>query len=474
MTDDGKLLVEYARNGSEDAFRQLVSRYINLVYSAAVRQVGGNSTQAEDIVQRVFVDLARKARSLHGNKMLGGWLHRHTCYVAATVLRTERRRQVRERQAVEMSALNENDPGWKDLAPVLDDAINELGGEDRRAIVLRFLEQRDLQAVGEALGSSSDAAQKRVTRALEKLRLILGRRGVALSLSGLAATLGTEAVMAAPVGMAVSVSSTALAGAAAGAGFTFAVLKGMAMTKLKAGMVSVVVVAGVATPLVLQHQSQARLQQENETLRLQLAQVQEHDGQKSNLQTGLVELTDDQKRELLKLRGEINQLRGQTSVLEKLRGENQQLRSSLAKAAQETSNSAPGREAPTDFPRESWAFAGYADPPSAFQSLVWALSNGDVQTAFASVSPGERARMENRWANKSETEISAGVIKEFQNTKRFRVLDREVVSENEAILRIYVEGEKTPETAFEKGARLIKLGNDWKFDGWAKRRSTDN
>ena len=82
MSDAPQLLSAYAEHGDEAAFRELVSRYADLVYSVAFRQVGGNAALAEDIVQTVFTDLARKAPSLRTNT-LGGWLHRHTCFAAS-------------------------------------------------------------------------------------------------------------------------------------------------------------------------------------------------------------------------------------------------------------------------------------------------------------------------------------------------------------------------------------------------------
>ena len=84
--------------GEEAAFRELVSRYVDLVYSAAIRLVNGDAHLAEDVTQTVFADLARMARSLSRGVMLGGWLHRHTCFVAGKTMRSERRRLARERQ----------------------------------------------------------------------------------------------------------------------------------------------------------------------------------------------------------------------------------------------------------------------------------------------------------------------------------------------------------------------------------------
>jgi hypothetical protein len=102
---------------------------------------------------------------------------------------------------------------------LLDDAVNALGEADRRAILLRFYERRDLHAVGSVLGVSDDAARKRVARALEKLRVWLARRGVASSSAALVGLLSAHSVSAAPAGMAAAAAAGALvATAAAGAG----------------------------------------------------------------------------------------------------------------------------------------------------------------------------------------------------------------------------------------------------------------
>src|SRR5260221_14340772 len=108
MSDNHQLLRCYARDGSEDAFRQLVERYIELVFSTALRRAAGDVSLAQDITQIVFMALARKASSLSRSATLGGWLHRHTCFVASTVMRTNRRRQEREKQAAEMNQADFN------------------------------------------------------------------------------------------------------------------------------------------------------------------------------------------------------------------------------------------------------------------------------------------------------------------------------------------------------------------------------
>ena len=264
MTDSQPLLADYAANGSERAFRELVARYVDLVYSTALRLVEGDTHRAKDVAQTVFVDLARMAAKLSPNSALGGWLHRHTCFVARTVMRGERRRQARERQAMEMSALdNHPDNALAEIAPVLDEAINELGADDRDAILLRFFERRNLRSVGEALGISENVAQKRVARAVQELATLLRRRGFTLSAAALATGLAAGAVTAAPAGLALSIAGTVFAGAGAAGGAGLTTAKVAVMAKLKVGIVSAIVVAGAVTAIFLQHHSKAKLPDES-------------------------------------------------------------------------------------------------------------------------------------------------------------------------------------------------------------------
>ena len=315
MTDDAQLLRRYMEERAEPAFGELVTRHIDLVYSAALRVVGGDRHLAQDVTQTVFADLARKAGSLRRGAVLAGWLYRHTCFTAAKAVRAERRRRIREKTAMEMIALQDNtEPNWEQIAPVLDEAMNQLSASDRDAIVLRFLKRQDLRAVGSALGVGEDAAQKRVGRALEKLRTFLSRRGVSLTATTLATTLATEAVVTAPAGLAVSVTAASLT-ASAGTATTLSFLKFMATTKFKTGVIGAIVAASVVTPLVMQHQAQARLRGQDETLRKQtdqLARLQEDNEELSKLLAAaknLQTLSDDQFRELMRLRGEVGRLR---------------------------------------------------------------------------------------------------------------------------------------------------------------------
>ena len=211
MGDERHMLARFLRTGDSEDFEPIVSQYINLVYSTALRVVPQQKALAEDICQTVFADLSRKAARISHETPLAGWLYRHTCFVAANLNRSERRRLERERQAVEMNANEHADE--KVPNEDLHLAMGELSDGDRDALVLRFMDERDLRGVGERLGISEDAAQKRVSRALERLRQILQRRGISATVAGLTVSLGQQ-VMAAPT--AVTAKTLAAVTAAGG------------------------------------------------------------------------------------------------------------------------------------------------------------------------------------------------------------------------------------------------------------------
>jgi len=159
--NDRDLLQAYAVDHSERAFDLLVERYLDLVYSAAVRQVR-DAHLAEEVCQAVFVILARKAGKLPRAVMLAGWLFRTTRFVAARAVRTEERRRGREREAAQMQIDTGSEPNWSDVEPLLDEAITVLPKKDRDAVLLRYFQRRSLREVGKELGTSEDGARKRV------------------------------------------------------------------------------------------------------------------------------------------------------------------------------------------------------------------------------------------------------------------------------------------------------------------------
>ena len=215
---DAWLLREYAEHGKDSAFGEITARHTNLVYSAALRQVASPDLAAE-ITQQAFIGLARGAqalsRKLAEDASLAGWLCRSARNLSLNLRRDEFRRHSRERQAMaQHDPTPETSPDWEQLRPRLDEAMAELSETDYDAIVLRFYQKQDLRSVGRALGLSEDAAQKRVSRAVERLRESLAERGLTIGAVGLTAAISANAVQAAPVGLAVAISAAAVLAAA--------------------------------------------------------------------------------------------------------------------------------------------------------------------------------------------------------------------------------------------------------------------
>ena len=210
--NDVELLREYAADHSEQAFRTLVERHIDMVYAIALRQTQ-NAALAEDVTQAVFVVLANKAAAIPRGVVLAGWLFRATRFAAANARRAEVRREHWERKAAEMESHSQH--GFESdqvehVTPALNEALDELPELDRSAILLRFFQSKTMEEVGRALGTSEDAAKMRLSRAVEKLRHVFRRRGLAVSVSALLFALSQQAAQAAPIGLATSVTTSAL------------------------------------------------------------------------------------------------------------------------------------------------------------------------------------------------------------------------------------------------------------------------
>src|SRR6266571_3475189 len=205
--DDAGLLWEYASSKSEAAFSALVTRHVPLVFSAALRQVQ-NQALAEDVTQVVFVILARKAAQLPEKTVLAGWLYRTTRHVAAKALRSEQRRHKREQESLQMQS-NEPEAAWEQLAPFLYEAMAQLGEVDRGAVLLRYFQNKSLREVGRAFGMSEDTAQKRVSRAIDRLRRLLLKRA-AVPEAALSGLLSSHAAQIAPGYLSATVAATAL------------------------------------------------------------------------------------------------------------------------------------------------------------------------------------------------------------------------------------------------------------------------
>ena len=321
---DSQLLRAYAEQRSEPAFAELVRRHVDLVYSAALRMVC-DSHLAQDATQGVFLALAKNASRLVDRPVLSGWLHVTARNLAAQTVRTDVRRRAREQEAAAMNKLLSADPGasWEEIAPHLDAALGELAEADRDAVLLRYFERKSAGEMAQILGVSDDAAQKRVSRAVERLREFFAKQGITIGTSGLLAVVTANAVQAAPVGLAATIcTAAALVGATLATAATATAAKAIAMTALQKTLVTamVAVLAGVGlyeAYRASQLRDQVRtLQQRQAPLTAQIQQLQSERDDAAIKLASLQDATEQQRLrkehlELLSLRGRVSQLANQ-------------------------------------------------------------------------------------------------------------------------------------------------------------------
>ena len=250
---DWKALQHYVEDQSEEAFRCLVDRYFNLVWATAFR-LTGNHARATDIAQEVFTDLAKRANRIGPKVVLQGWLYRATCFAAKNSNRKEMRRCKHEREALawhdsEDQGLNQDE---KQLISNLDDALNELSEKDRNVLLLRFFGRKRVQEIADETGVSRAAAQKQISRALDRLRRWYRQGGLSPSHSSLIAGLTLLGSQTAPLGLAAQVTGQTIAVASSSWWLSTANVAAEFMTIKKPILVSSLALAGISTPLIVQ------------------------------------------------------------------------------------------------------------------------------------------------------------------------------------------------------------------------------
>ena len=260
--------------------------------------------------------LARHAHKLRDRLELAGWLHETSRNLAVSTVRTEERRRAREKEAATMQNPDESQDPWGRVAPHLDDALLDLNESDRAVVLLRYFQGKTAREIGEQLRLTEEAAQKRLSRAVEKLRTCFARRGVALTASSLMALLGA--------GTAQSVPPTLTAGilaAAAPIGKSISLLgttQLLTMTTMHKAAISLLLAAGIGAGLnearrgANARAALADLQQEGRRLHEQARQAeQEREQATTLLEQARAEIAglQAQAREVVTLRGEVARLR---------------------------------------------------------------------------------------------------------------------------------------------------------------------
>jgi len=317
---DQDLLRAYATTQSEAAFAELVRRYLDLVYSVALRMTRDHH-HAEDVSQCVFQALARQAGSLRNGAALSGWLHRATHHVSAQLVRTAVRRRGREGEAGVLplpSAAPESEMAWQTVEAQLDEALSGLAPADREAILLRYFRRLSAREVASELGLSAEAAQKRVSRAVERLREALAARGINAGTAALALGLAEQGVCAPPVSLAASISAVvAAAGSCPGLPVSGSIAS-LLMSPLQKSLVAALVLGSVGFGAFEVQQARVqradlqRVQAERAALGDEVARLNLEKGEWTARELAMqseVAGARSNHVELLRLRGEVGRLK---------------------------------------------------------------------------------------------------------------------------------------------------------------------
>jgi len=352
-------------------------------------------------------------------------------------------------------------PDWERVAPVLDEAMAELEDADREAVLLRYFKNQDFHAVGLALGVSDVAAQKRVSRAVERLREFFAQRGVSVGASGLALVISANAVQTAPIGLALSLSATALIGET----LTTTATQAIAMTTTQKVLITTVLAAAVGTGLYEAREalharnSATTSQQQQAALEQQLQQLTRERDEATRRLAG----TPDEDRlnqataELLKLRGEVT----------RLRGEREEMLARVAAVAKTNSATAPGRGVDTNWVdailvvgREQLVDAGNATPEAAWESRYWARAQGDYDAVIAATDP-QKVDVAKAWMGDRETFRERSKTS-FGSFKGLQILARKEVAHDRVELKYQFAFGDNPTRQETKIVEMVRLEGAWK------------
>jgi RNA polymerase sigma factor (sigma-70 family) len=262
---DSHLLDRFTTHRDEAAFSELAKRYLGLIYHVALRRTGDRQL-AEEVSQNVLCAVVRKAAGLarHPDR-LPAWLHRATLFESSKAMRSEASHQ-RRKQLIHPDGIATTGDAelsaWNAALPVVDLALDRLPDADRDIVLRHYFEGKSFNQIGAEVSRPAATVQKQCRRALEKLARILRRKGVALSVTALAAGLSAQTAKAAPPLLMKFAAAKALAGAASHS--TTSLTLFMAM-KSKAALPLCLLL--LATPLAFQQIAISRAASRNEILR---------------------------------------------------------------------------------------------------------------------------------------------------------------------------------------------------------------
>ncbi len=470
-TSDRDLIRDYARNGTEESFGELVHRHVDLVYSTALR-VLRNAELADEVSQRVFVALARNAQQLEDRAVLAGWLHQTARNFALATVRSEERRRQREREAAAIRSLDASDTPsvWDQIAPHLDAALAQLEPDDRDAILLRYFERKTAKEIGDRLGLTAEAAQKRANRALERLRMIFAERGVPTATTALTTLLSLQAIHSAPVGLAATAIAAGSAATFTSTTSTMGLI--MASTTIKIGLAAALV-AAASTPIAVQHHTNTRLRAQVEGLRQQGEELAHVRQELQRLTVEAQSLTVQRERdglELARLRGELAAAKARETKTPPLAHNG-----GIAPARMPSNTSAAAEGGLVQ--REKWMAVGFQVPSATVQTLEWAKINGDtnliasglawfdddsragVEAVFAAAPESVRAK----YGSADQYVLSlfnhSGPTDDRHTLLSYRILE-ERISGDEAVLQLeyhYADGSTTTAPR-----RYVRIGHEWR------------
>jgi len=461
-----ELLRRFMNDRDEGAFLQLVEKHVDLVFSVAVRQLK-NRHWAEEMTQNVFVELIKSGPNLTEDTVLPAWLYQVTYRRCIDAIRSESRRRVREKIAVELRDMNAQNDVWMEIEPLVEEALATLNQKDRAAVILRFFENKSLKKVGNELGVSEDAAQKRVSRALQRLSQFFERREVETSAIGLSSVLSSYGVQAAPLGLAAATlktSSSALTGLYL-TGF-FSSNQIITMTTLQKIAVTTAVTIGIGTGVYQNHQAKRleeafnQLKSENSTSMAALKDELEKERKTSG----------ERHQELLNLQEEFSELEQLYSAAlegESPNGNSQSVHLEPMESQVDQKQIQAHIEQSHTIPKELWGFAGFDTAEDAFLTTVWSASQGNYETYLESLNEEGKRRTKEMFNGKSPSEIEDAMRQMIEPLKVIRLDRIKERTENEVSFTVRAEEVDDGESRHRSEAVLTfeKIDGKWTSDG---------